>query len=146
LAAVYFLVVLSGCFAWILMYLLDEKSYGTVQYLLSICILAPLLYTLSEVTGVGIQIVKKTKLSMYASIFALIINAMGNYFLIPILGAAGAAVSTAVSFLVFFILRTEFSNKVWRKRGYGKVYLVLFFLLTLTASSAFLGADLPGSI
>ena len=146
LAAVYFLVVFSGCFAWILMYLLDGKSYAAVQYLLSICILAPLLYTLSEVTGVGIQIVKKTKLSMYASIFALIINAMGNYFLIPNLGAAGAAISTALSFLVFFILRTEFSNKVWRKRGYGKVYLVLFFLLILTASNAFFGAELPSSI
>ncbi len=53
----------------------------------------------------------------------MVINLLGNWWLIPIYGAAGAAVSTCVSFWVFFIMRTEFASYVWRPIPRKSMYL-----------------------
>ncbi|OXL20524.1 oligosaccharide flippase family protein [Psychrobacter sp. DAB_AL32B] len=131
LAAIYFVTVLSGLFSWILPYFLP-KEYAAIQYLITACLLGPLFYTLSETTAVGITIARKTKLSMVASIGAMSINVVGNYILVPRMGAAGAAVSTAVAFWVFYILRTELSRLVWRNMPRVKAYLLITLLLVAT--------------
>ncbi|WP_313492700.1 lipopolysaccharide biosynthesis protein [Psychrobacter faecalis] len=129
LAAIYFIVVLSGLFSWVLPFFLP-KEYAAIQYLITPCLLAPLFYTLSETTSVGIAIARKTGYSMLASIFAMLSNAIGNYLLVPEMGALGAAISTAISFWIFYILRTELSCKVWRKTPITKTYSVTLLLLT----------------
>ncbi|MFK3871711.1 oligosaccharide flippase family protein [Pseudoalteromonas rhizosphaerae] len=135
LASIYFIVVLSGLFSWVLPYFLPHE-YAAIQYLISACLLGPLFYTLSEVTAVGIAIAKKTKYSMYVSTIAMGVNAIGNYMLIPTLGAAGAAISTAISFYFFYILRTEFSKKVWRKASYHRSYIIVTLLLLVSITNA----------
>ncbi|RUO62631.1 lipopolysaccharide biosynthesis protein [Pseudidiomarina insulisalsae] len=112
LAVVLGLFAAAGLFSWIILYLLPEQ-YVEVQYLVVACMAFPLLYALSEATKVGIGIQRKTKLSMIAAVVAALLNLVGNYLLIPILGAQGAALSTAVAFFVFFVLRTEFAIRVW---------------------------------
>ncbi|HDY7957620.1 TPA: oligosaccharide flippase family protein [Vibrio vulnificus] len=102
-----------GLFSWVVTLFLPE-SYVSVQWILVSCLGAPLLYTLSETTVVGIGISRRNSFSMLASLGAFIINVLGNLLLIPHFGAAGAAVSTCVSFWVFFILRTEFSIYLWQ--------------------------------
>lgn len=131
LAAIYFVTVLSGLFSWILPYFLPP-GYAAIQYLVTACLLGPLFYTLSETTAVGITIARKTKLSMLASIGAMIVNVMGNYILIPRIGAIGAAISTAFSFWVFYILRTELSRLVWRNMPSTKTYVIVTLLLVIT--------------
>ncbi|MGL5427238.1 MAG: polysaccharide biosynthesis C-terminal domain-containing protein, partial [Cetobacterium sp.] len=42
-----------------------------------------------------------------------IFNLIGNYLLVPRLGAVGAAISTGFSYMMFFLLRTYFSRKVF---------------------------------
>lgn len=128
LGAIYFVVVLSGLLSWTLPYFLPTE-YAVVQYLITACILGPLFYTLSEVTGVGITIVRKTSFSMAASIGAMLVNLIGNYFLIPTYGAIGAAISTSIAFYVFYILRTEFSSILWRKKSNIRAYLIIGLLL-----------------
>ena len=128
-------MVVSGLFSWVLPYMLP-KEYAAIQYIFSACLFAPLLYTLSEVSSIGIAISKKTRYSMYSSVIAVIINAIGNYLLVPILGAIGAAISTALSFFVFFLLRTEFSKKVWRKYNTSKAYILVFMVLLASISDA----------
>ncbi|TPU94815.1 lipopolysaccharide biosynthesis protein [Acinetobacter baumannii] len=135
LAAIYFIVVLAGLFSWILPYFLP-KTYVEIQFLMAICLLGPLFYTLSETTAVGITIVRKTKLSMSASILAMLINLGANYMLVPLYGASGAAVSTAIAFWCFYLFRTELSQKVWRKFDTKKAYIVTFFLLVLAIFNA----------
>ena len=138
LAAIYFVAVLSGLFSWVLPYFLPPE-YAAIQYLVTACLLGPLFYTLSETTAVGITIARKTKLSMVASIGAMLVNVLGNYLLVPKMGAAGAAVSTAFSFWVFYILRTELSRLVWRNMPNSKAYLIITLLLIVTmAHSIFL--------
>ncbi len=97
LAAIYFFIVLTSLFSWIIPYFLPS-AYSEIEYLIAVCLLGPLLYTLSEVTGIGIAIVRRTKFSMLCAIVAMLTSAILNYFLVRKLGAA---VSTATAFFVF---------------------------------------------
>src|SRR5690554_4031678 len=51
---------------------------------------------------------------MLVAIIAFVINLIGNWWLIPSLGATGAAISTCISFWFFFVLRTELAIYVWK--------------------------------
>lgn len=134
LAAIYFVTVLSGLFSWVLPYFLP-KEYAAIQYLITACLLGPLFYTLSETTAVGITIVRKTGLSMIAPIGAMIVNIFGNYLLVPRYGAGGAAISTAIAFWIFYILRTEISRRVWRDFPSMKIYTTVSILLMVSISN-----------
>lgn len=131
-AAIYFFIVFTSLFSWVIPYFLPEQ-YNNVQYLIAVCLLGPMLYTLSEVTGIGIAVTRKTKFSMLCAIVAMLTSAVLNYVLVPQLGASGAAISTACAFLVFFILRTEIAKIVWRKKSYLKVFIIMIALLTLSS-------------
>tara|TARA_R100001224_G_scaffold111329_1_gene91181 strand:- start:27002 stop:28420 length:1419 start_codon:yes stop_codon:yes gene_type:complete len=129
LAIVVLLFCLAGLFSWVVTYLLPT-AYSSVQWILVSCLGFPLLYMLSETTVVGIGISRRSSFAMLAALIAFGVNVAGNFWLIPIFGAKGAAVSTCVSFLVFFVLRTEFSIYLWRKMPRG-------FLYTYTSLSVF---------
>ena len=104
---------LTGLFSWVFTLILPAQ-YAGVQWLVLACMGYPLLYTLSETTVVGIGITLRSGFAMLAAALAFVVNLIGNWLLIPLYGAAGAAVSTCFSFLIFFILRTEFAIYVWR--------------------------------
>ncbi|WP_202743553.1 lipopolysaccharide biosynthesis protein [Acinetobacter calcoaceticus] len=131
LAAIYFIIVFSGLFSWVIPLFLP-KEYYTIQYLITVCLLGPLLYTLSETTAIGITIARKTKLAMIASVSAMLINLLGNYLLVPYWGAAGAAASTAFAFWIFYILRTEFSKRVWVNIDRNRSYFITLFILVVS--------------
>lgn len=113
LALVVVLFCCAGLMSWVVTLFLPS-SYNSVQWVLVSCLGAPLLYTLSETTVVGIGISRRNSFSMLASIGAFVVNIFGNWLMVPSFGAAGAAVSTCVSFWILFILRTEFANYLWR--------------------------------
>ena len=136
LVIIYFLIVLSGLFSWIIPYLLP-KQYSIIQFLITTCLLGPLFYTLSETTAVGIALTRKTKLSMLASVGAMLVNLLGNYLLVPKYGAIGATASTAFAFWCFFILRTEFSKLVWRKIPVLRSYIIVTVLMVYSVYSMF---------
>lgn len=130
LAIVYFILCLIGMFSWILAYALPEQ-YISVKYLFMSCMISPFFYMLSECSGIGIAISKKTIYSLAVSCIAALVNVLGNYVLVPIWGATGAAVSTAFAFWLFLIIRTEFSCLVWRSFPRIKLYIttgVLFIV------------------
>lgn len=97
-------------------------NYAPVQFILLSSILFPLLYTLTEVTGIGINVSKQTWLITVISLIALICNLALLYWLIPRLGARGAAVSTATSFWLFFVMKTECSIRLWQPLPRNKLY------------------------
>ncbi|MEO9275023.1 oligosaccharide flippase family protein [Marinomonas sp. 5E14-1] len=136
LAVIYFIVVLSGLFSWVLPYLLPIE-YNSVQYFVTVCLLGPLFYTLSETTSIGISISRRSVFSMLASLGAVIINMIGNYFLVPKYGAEGAAVSTGLSFWCFYVLRTELACKAWRPIPRLRSYVLISVLLLFSILNAF---------
>lgn len=122
---------LAGMFSWLVDYILPT-GYENVKYILLATMAYPLLYTLSEATGVGIGVRRKTAYSMLAAIIALIANALGNWYLIPEYGAAGAAIASAIAFLIFFIIRTEASSSLWQSFERKKMYILIVVMVSLS--------------
>jgi len=129
--ASFFIWSLTGSFSWLISYILPSE-YNKVQYIMVAAIAYPLLYTLSEATSIGINIKKKTLFSLLSVVLALLTNAIGNWFLIPSHGAAGAAISSAIAFLVFFIIKTEISSRIWVDFPRKKIYISILILVTLS--------------
>ncbi len=121
----------AGMFSWVVTYVLPPE-YDNVQYILLTAMAYPLLYTLSESTGVGIGIKRKTLFSLLAAVMALIVNAIGNWLLIPIYGAAGAAMASAIAFFIFFVIRTEASSKLWESFERWRMYGLMLGLVVLS--------------
>lgn len=106
-------------------------EYRNTEKIFIFLLMAPVLYTVSETTTLGIPFSRKTVYNLYISLAAAILNLLGNYFLIPVLGASGAALTTAFSYLVFFWGRTLFSRKLWypfKRSKYIYSISLLFFL------------------
>ncbi|MCJ1883437.1 oligosaccharide flippase family protein [Pseudomonas sp. LA21] len=138
LTAVVILFSVAGLLSWTVTYLLPP-SYERVEYILVACMAYPLLYILSEVTGAGLGIARKSAHVMGASIFSAVVNLIINYLLTPKYGAAGAAVSTAISFWVFFFCRTELSCRLWRPTPRLFLYGISLACLTLSIAFALVG-------
>ena len=126
LALVVLAFCLAGLLSWIVTFVLPPQ-YDAVQWIVVSCLGFPLLYTLSETTVVGIGISRRSGFAMLAAVLSFAINLVGNWLLIPHFGAAGAAVSTCISFWVFFVLRTEFSMYLWKSMPRLLPYTFTFF-------------------
>lgn len=120
----------------IIIILLGNKYYESM-YIMPMLIFAPIMYTISETTVMGINFKKKSIYFIYISIIISIINIAGNMLLVPVIGARGAAISTGFSYIIYFILRTYFSQKLINfnfdlKRLYFIIILMLIYSLFLT--------------
>lgn len=140
LLAVVTLFCAAGVFSWVITYVLPPQ-YESVQFILLSCMAYPLFYTLSEATVVGLGIARKSSYAMLAALIGCAVSFVGNYLLIPLYGAAGAGVSTAVAFWVFFFCRTEFSCLVWRPISRLKLYAVTLACLFLSVTFTLKGAS-----
>ena len=140
LAFVVFVFCAAGLFSWVISFMLPPQ-YNTVKFILVACLSAPLLYTLSETTVVGIGLAKKMSFAMFASIIAFIVSMVVGYWLIPIYGAAGAAASTSFAFWFFLVMRTEFSCYVWRPLPRLKLYICSLICVLLSAFFALYGKE-----
>lgn len=110
---VMFFIGFSLIFAKDVFALLLGEKYRLAAYILPFLIFNPIMYTISETTCSGIGISKKSYLNIYISIGACVVNFIGNTVLVPKLGSQGAAISTGISYIVFFALRTFFSNRYY---------------------------------
>ena len=138
LAFVVFVFCAAGLFSWVVSFFLPPQ-YNSVKYILVACLSAPLLYTLSETTVVGIGLTKRMSFAMLASVFAFLVCVLAGYLLIPIYGAAGASVATSFAFWLFLVMRTEFSSYVWRPLPRVKLYVCSLACVLISALFALYG-------
>lgn len=120
----------------IIIILLGEKYYDSL-FIVPMLIFVPIMYLISETTMMGIGFKKKSKYFLYISIIVAIFNIIGNILLVPKYGAKGAAISTGISYIIFFSLRTYFSIKLINfgfnlKRIYMVTILLLCYALYLS--------------
>ena len=120
----------------VIILLLGDK-YREAVYIMPMLIFIPIMYLLSETTHMGIGFKKKTKYYLYTSIIVSIVNLIGNIILVPRLGAKGAAISTGLSYIIFFSYRTYFSNKLINfnfnlKRIYIFIFIIFCYSLFIT--------------
>lgn len=121
------------------------SKYFEVQYILISCMAYPLFYTLSEATGIGSGILRKSNHTLFSSCAIMIINLLGIYYLVPLYGASGAAISTALSSWLYLIIRTEISAHTWKKIPRVKTYITTFCCLLLSIAFTLKGREYPYS-
>lgn len=140
LAVVCTLWTLTGCLSWLTDFVLPAH-YAQVKYMMLCSIGQPLLYTLSEITCVGIGITRRSMLSMWSTIAALAVNVAGSLWLVPAHGAAGAVAANTVAFLAFFVARTEASAHVWRPFPRARLYVFVTLAVLLSIATLAFGPD-----
>ena len=91
------------------------------------------MYTISETTVNGLVFMKKSNYQVVVAIGACIVNIIGNTILVPKVGCKGAAISTGLSYIVFFSLRTFLSNRCFYVDFKLKRFYTLTFLIVLYA-------------
>lgn len=123
LVAVIGVIVLAcATLSWLVDYFLPPV-YAEVKYLLPVCMLQPLFYTLSETTVVGLNIQRKTGYSVLIALIAFFVNFSLSLLLAGQFGAVAVASVNALAFFVFTVLRTEFARRVWRPLPRAKMYV-----------------------
>lgn len=111
--------------------LLMGEKYRQAAYIMPFLIFQPIMYTISETTGMGISLMKKSKMQIVVALTACITSIILNVLLVPRLGCEGAAIATGVSYIVFFVARTLISNHYY----YVDFKLPRFFILTAFVSA-----------
>lgn len=108
------------------------SQYRQAASIMPFLVFIPLLYTLTDVTCLGIYFKKKTVWQSYVALLLVIIGLILNYLFVPALGAKGAALSIAVVYICYFYLRTLVSIhffpmnfKLWKISK----YLLLLFVV-----------------
>lgn len=94
--------------------LLLGSSYREAAQILPFLSLQPIMYTISETTVTGAVVNKKSYVHLITAGVSCIVNLIGNMILIPFIGARGAAISTGLSYIVFYALRTGFGNAYYK--------------------------------
>ena len=109
--------------------LLGEDYRGSAAMIPFLC-LSPIMLTISDTTVIGITFSKKSYLQIVVSVVACATNIAGNTLLVPIMGGVGAAISTGLSYIVFFAMRTILSNRYFpMKWGIGKFSIITLMFL-----------------
>ncbi len=125
----FLLIALVGSFAWLLPYFLPQ-DYFAVEFIIAACMIQPLFLMISEVSGIGISVSRATKYLPAVTVAALIVNIGLNVWLIPLFGAGGAAVATAVSTGIYLLFKTELSWRLWCTQPTARLYLSMMLTLT----------------
>lgn len=135
------LICIIALCSFVVIYVLPE-AYVSARYMLPACMVPPLHIMITEVSGIGISISKRTKFLPVITLVCVLVNLGFNYFLIPTFGAGGAAASTALAFSLYLILKTEVSNRVWVSFSNAKFYIFSSSVVALCVISALVGEAL----
>lgn len=123
----------------ILGYILGTR-YSQSIVVFPFLVFMPIMYTISETTVVGINFKEKTNRHIIITLVSALANCVGNYFLVPIWGAKGAAISTGLSYVILFALRTFFSNCYYKVNFKLKKFIVsgivVYFIAILNSFKA----------
>ncbi len=113
--------------------------YSSASNLVSFLIYIPVFYTISETTMLGINFSRKTYMHIIITSITSAFNFFGNYILVRKYGALGASISTGMSYILFFWLRTLISQKYLSFKLPIKFYFKNTLLLLLMSISSFKG-------
>lgn len=105
------------------------RDFREAAYILPFLIFNPIMLTISETTVVGITFKKKSNMHIVVAAVSCVVNIIGNAILVPVLGCRGAAISTGVSYIVFFVARTQIANHYY----VVKWKLTRFWVVTVVA-------------
>jgi O-antigen/teichoic acid export membrane protein len=108
-------------------------SYREASVLFPLVCVVPVFATISEVCGLGIPLSRKTYWSIVVSGIAAAIDIAGLLALVPLLGARGAAISIALSYMTYFWARFIISRNLWFKIRIWPYAVDTAFVLAINA-------------
>ncbi|MCA1060851.1 oligosaccharide flippase family protein [Rossellomorea aquimaris] len=121
----------------IIIMLLGE-GYEESSLMLSFLVFIPIMYTISETTVIGINFYKKVKWHVLIASIVCLVNIISNWWLVPLYGGIGASVSTGISYILFFTLRTLISLYYYKvDYGLKKVYACTAVLVAYASYTLF---------
>lgn len=130
-----------------IVYIILGQKYYQAVYLLPFLIFIPLLSTISETTVQGINFMKKSKYHIYISIICAVLNIVLNIVLVKLLNLQGAAIATAISYFIYFYLRTKISMKVYKVNfNLKKIYIALITFLVFIVYNSYYSLDINSII
>jgi O-antigen/teichoic acid export membrane protein len=97
-----------------IIYLLLGSAYRSSKIFFPFLILSPIAFTIAETTGIGIGISKKSYLNIISFLGCTSTNIVLSLLLIPRIGIEGAAISSGLSAIVLFTLKTILGEKYYR--------------------------------
>lgn len=119
------------------------SDYRAAANIMPYLIFMPMLHTISETTVMGINFMKKPKWHIFIAGTSCVSNIIGNAILVPEYGAIGAAVSTAIAYVIFFTLRTVISNRFYPvKQNLLQFYFMLALIFAYATFSIYTGSIL----
>lgn len=89
------------------------NTYSGITAILPLLIMGPFLYTLSETTGSGITLKRRTRFALFSGLIATIIALLFAFSLVPICAERGAALACFAGYLIYFVFRTEWGNMMY---------------------------------
>lgn len=129
------LALLLAVFAKEIVYLFaKQEAYYNSYKVIPLCSMAIVFMMMKDITIIGLQIVKKTKIIAICIIVSSILSIFLNLTFIPTLGINGAALAKAISAFIFFILILQFSQKYY----YIHFEFIKIFKIILIGSIVFI--------
>lgn len=101
-----------------LIYLLLGPNYRSSQSYFMLIMLSPIFALISETTIYGINLSKKTHLTLYTAILGCLVNIVICFNLIPSYKDLGAAIGICFSSFFLFVFRTLLAQKEYRSINY----------------------------
>lgn len=95
-------------------YLFIGSAYQASQQFFALLLFSPICYTISETTGIGINISKKTYLNFIVYGVTIVITFALCFLLIPMLGLHGAAIAVAGAAFSMLIVKTIIGEKFYK--------------------------------
>ena len=127
----YSIVFISGScvvfFTRILSKILFKHSFFDAWIYVPILVVAACFHSFSTFIGSVFTTIKKTKYMSYTTIVGAVTNIILNFVLIKFLGPIGAAIATLISYMVVYIFRFYFAQKIY----YYKIDVINDVLCTL---------------
>lgn len=105
------------------------KDFAAVTQILGLLSFRPILTILSETTVLGIMFARRTADNIWISVITFVPSVLLNVLLTPRIGFRGAALATALSFIVYYFARTAFSRRNGFSLPQTKHALVILILL-----------------
>jgi len=100
------------------------REYRDARFIFPFLVLMPIMYTISETTVLGINFKKQTKKHTYIALASAGANIIGNAILVPSLGARGAAISTGLAYVIFYVMRTYLGNKYYKIDTHNQKFFI----------------------
>ncbi|AIW88913.1 MULTISPECIES: lipopolysaccharide biosynthesis protein [unclassified Treponema] len=113
--------------------LILSRQYSASAHIMPFLVFLPVMYTITEVSNLGIYFKKKMMYETYTFIILDLIAVGLNFVFLSKFGAKGAAMVISIVYLCYFYVRTFFSIRLYPMKFKLVKATVYFFILWLVA-------------